>query len=72
MNLQKRYELDLAAEKVGQEIKRTIHRRVPNENAAPSAIQQLALASHEPLRVALELCHELAKVELGAWMTDLC
>ena len=29
MNLQKRYELDLAAEQIGDEIKRTIHRRVP-------------------------------------------
>lgn len=29
MNLQKRYELDLAAEQIGDEIKRTIHRRQP-------------------------------------------
>jgi len=29
MNLQKRYELDLASEEIGDEIKRTIHRRVP-------------------------------------------
>lgn len=27
MNLQKRYELDLAAEQIGEEIKRTVHRR---------------------------------------------
>ena len=31
MNLQKRYELDLAAEQVGEEIKRTIRRR-PRQN----------------------------------------
>jgi len=30
MNLQKRYELDLAAEQIGEEIKRTIHRRQPS------------------------------------------
>jgi addiction module HigA family antidote len=30
MNLQKRYELDLAAEQVGEEIKQTIHRRQPS------------------------------------------
>jgi len=29
MNLQKRYELDLAAERIGDEIKRTIQRRPP-------------------------------------------
>jgi len=29
MNLQKSYELDLAAEQIGEEIKRTIHRRSP-------------------------------------------
>lgn len=29
MNLQKRYELDLAAEQLGAEIERTIHRREP-------------------------------------------
>jgi len=29
MNLQKSYELDLAAEQIGEEIKRTIHRRRP-------------------------------------------
>lgn len=29
MNLQKSYELDLAAERYGEEIKRTIHRRTP-------------------------------------------
>jgi hypothetical protein len=29
MNLQKRYELDLAAEQLGEEIKRTIQRRTP-------------------------------------------
>ena len=29
MNLQKSYELDLAAEAIGEEIKRTIHRRPP-------------------------------------------
>jgi antitoxin HigA-1 len=39
MNLQKRYELDLAAEQIGQEIKRTIHRR-------PSANDQVA-APHQ-------------------------
>jgi addiction module HigA family antidote len=30
MNLQKRYELDCASERVGEEIKRTIHRRSPS------------------------------------------
>ena len=29
MNLQKTYELDLAAEQIGDEIKRTVHRRDP-------------------------------------------
>jgi addiction module HigA family antidote len=29
MNLQKSYELDVAAEEVGDEIKRTVHRRTP-------------------------------------------
>lgn len=29
MNLQKTYELDLAAEQIGAEIKRTVHRRSP-------------------------------------------
>lgn len=37
MNLQKRYELDLAAEQIGDEIKRTIHRR-----ASPTGIQAAA------------------------------
>ena len=32
MNLQKSYELDVAAELVGQEIKRTIHRRQPSDH----------------------------------------
>lgn len=30
LNLQKSYELDLAAEHIGEEIKRTIHRRQPS------------------------------------------
>jgi len=30
MNLQKSYELDLVAEQIGEEIKRTIHRRPPS------------------------------------------
>ena len=30
MNLQKRYELDCATERMGDEIKRTIHRRTPS------------------------------------------
>jgi len=34
MNLQKRYELDLAAEQVGPEIKRTIHRRPVSDHVA--------------------------------------
>jgi addiction module HigA family antidote len=34
MNLQKRYELDVAAEAVGAEIARTVHRREPIERAA--------------------------------------
>src|SRR4051812_24356265 len=34
MNLQKSYELDLAAEKVGSEIKRTIQRRRPSDQIA--------------------------------------
>ena len=29
MNLQKSYELDLAAAEIGEEIKRTVHRRIP-------------------------------------------
>lgn len=40
MNLQKRYELDLAAAQIGQEIKRIIRRREPGESAplpAPGA-----------------------------------
>jgi len=37
MNLQKSYELDLAAEKVGSEIKRTIQRRTSrNQVASPN------------------------------------
>jgi antitoxin HigA-1 len=35
MNLQKSYELDLAKEQIGDEIKRTIRRRQPAELAAP-------------------------------------
>ena len=40
MNLQKRYELDLAAERLGEEIKRTIHRRpeVSHERYAGMAV----------------------------------
>ena len=34
MNLQKRYELDVAAEEVGAEIERTVHRREPLDRAA--------------------------------------
>src|SRR3954467_9615884 len=34
MNLQKSYELDLASEKVGSEIKRTIQRRRPSDQIA--------------------------------------
>jgi len=38
MNLQKRYELDLAAEEHGEEIKRTVHRRqVPVDQHHPAA-----------------------------------
>lgn len=36
LNLQQRYELDLASEEIGPEIRRTIHRRMPDERAAPS------------------------------------
>jgi addiction module HigA family antidote len=36
MNLQKRYELDLAAEQIGQEIKRTINRRPAIDRPVPS------------------------------------
>ncbi|MGO8673014.1 MAG: HigA family addiction module antitoxin [Capsulimonadaceae bacterium] len=39
MNVQKRYELDLAAEQRGEEIKRTIHRR-------PLAAQQQPAGAH--------------------------
>lgn len=35
MNLQQSYELDVAAEQIGEEIKRTIRRRPPREVAAP-------------------------------------
>ncbi|MCW3095160.1 MAG: plasmid maintenance system antidote protein family [Chthonomonadaceae bacterium] len=38
MNLQKSYELDLAAEQIGEEIKRTIHRRSP----APQEMTKVA------------------------------
>jgi addiction module HigA family antidote len=34
MNLQKRFELDVAAEEVGAEIERTVHRREPAKRAA--------------------------------------
>jgi antitoxin HigA-1 len=34
MNLQKRYELDLVAEQFGEEIERTIHRRIPLQQQA--------------------------------------
>ena len=37
MNLQKRYELDLAAEQIGDEIKRTIHRRAPPPDVQAAA-----------------------------------
>ena len=38
MNLQKRYELDLAAEQIGEEIKRTVHRRqLPTALQTPAA-----------------------------------
>jgi addiction module HigA family antidote len=36
MNLQKSYELDVAAEQIGDEIKRTIQRRAPRELATSS------------------------------------
>lgn len=36
MNLQKTYELDLAAAEIGPEIRRTIHRRVSGKTLAPS------------------------------------
>jgi addiction module HigA family antidote len=35
MNLQKRYELNLAAEQIGEEIKRTIHRIEPFQHEQP-------------------------------------
>jgi addiction module HigA family antidote len=35
MNLQKSYELDLAAEEIGDEIRRTIHRRAPTVSHTP-------------------------------------
>jgi hypothetical protein len=35
MNLQKRYELNLAAEQIGEEIKRTIHRIKPFQPEQP-------------------------------------
>ena len=34
MNLQKRYELDLAVERVGEEVKRTVARREPSRESA--------------------------------------
>ncbi len=37
MNLQKRYELDLAAEQHGEEIRRTVRRRQPAADAHPVA-----------------------------------
>ena len=37
MNLQKRYELDLAAEQHGEEIRRTVRRRQPAADAHPAA-----------------------------------
>ncbi len=36
MNLQKSYELDRASEEIGPEIRRTVHRRLSGEVAAPS------------------------------------
>ena len=38
MNLQKRYELDLAAEQTGEEIKRTVHRRQSSTALHPPAV----------------------------------
>ena len=37
MNLQKRYELDFAAEQIGDEIKRTVHRRPSPEGVQVAA-----------------------------------